>query len=91
MTIVERMRKELQPLGTAPVVQLFLADDGMTNSDFVARCIDELDNMHIRALLGERPTNLEKLAYKLLLDSAHINLEQESERENFLTQTKEVK
>jgi hypothetical protein len=34
--------------------------------------------------VGDGPTNLEKLAYQLLLDSAYIDLKQEAEREAWL-------
>lgn len=78
-TIVERMRNQLRPRGTAPVVQLHIAGYGMFNSDFVTQCIDELDKMHIRAACGDKPTALERLAYQVLLDSAYIDLKHEAE------------
>ena len=78
-TIIERLRNQLQPRGTAPVVQLFIAGYGMYNSDFVTKCIDELDRMHLRAAVGDKPTALEQLAYQVLLDSAYIDLQHEAE------------
>ena len=83
--ITERMRNQLQPKGTAPIVQLQLAGLGLFNSDFINKCIDELERMPIRAALGESPTNLEKLAYQLLKDSAYIDIKSEEEREIWLT------
>lgn len=77
MTVIERLRNNLQPLGTAPVVQLRVAGYGMVNSDFINKCIDELERMPIRALVGDMPNNLEKLAYMLLCDSAYIDPEAE--------------
>lgn len=80
-TIVERMRNNLQPRGTAPVVQLIIAKYGMFDSNFVHQCIDELERMPIRAAVGDKPTKLEQLAYQILLDSAFIDLEHEAQRE----------
>ena len=84
MTLIERLRNNLQPRGTAPVVQLHLAGYGMFNKEFVDLCLDELEKMPMRAAVGDGPTNLEKLAYQLLLDSAYIDLKHEAEREQFL-------
>jgi hypothetical protein len=84
MDIIKRLRGNLQPRGTAPVVQLRIAGHGMFNSDFVSKCIDDLEKIPLRAHLGDHPSNLEKLAYQLLLDSAYIDLKQESEREKWL-------
>jgi hypothetical protein len=84
MTLIERLRNALQPKGTAPVVQLRLSGYGMFNSDFVTKCLDELERMPMRAAVGDGPTNLEKLAYQLLMDSAYIDLKHEAEREEFL-------
>lgn len=72
-SITDRMRAVLQPGGTAPVVCLRL-NDRFFDKDFIHGCIDELDKMPIRAALGEPPTNLEKLAFMLLCDSAYIDL-----------------
>lgn len=85
-SVVERMRNNLQPRGTAPVVQLRLSGYGMFDSEFVAKCIDELERIPARALVGDMPTNLEKLAYQLLLDSAFIDLKHEQEQEERLAQ-----
>lgn len=71
MTVTERMRHHLQPRGTAPVVRLDL-NDRFFHVDFINKCIDELEKMPLRAALGEQPSNLEKLAYTLLCDSAYI-------------------
>jgi hypothetical protein len=78
-TIIERLRNQLQPKGTAPIVQLFIAKYGFFNKDFVHECIDELDRMHLRVACGDKPTALEKLAYQVLLDSAYIDLQHEAE------------
>ena len=72
LTITERMRHYLKPKGTAPIVQLHLAECGIFNHDFITACIDELDQIPVRAALGQPPTKLEQLAYQLLCDSAYI-------------------
>ena len=83
--IIQRLRNNLQPRGTAPIVILRTLGVGIEmHSDFVNKCIDELEQMPMRAALGETPTNLEKLAYQLLLDAAYIDLKQEAEREAWL-------
>jgi hypothetical protein len=84
MDIIKRLRDNLQPRGTAPVVKLRIAGHGMFNSDFVSKCIDDLENITLRAHVGDPPSNLEKLAYQLLLDSAYIDLKHENEREKWL-------
>jgi len=84
MDIIKRLRNNLKPQGTAPVVRLHLAGYGMFDSNFVSGCIDDLEKIVIRAELGGVPSNLEKLAYQLLLDSAHIDLKYEREREQWL-------
>ena len=85
MTLIERLRNNLQPKGTAPIVGLSTRGAGIwMNKDFVDRCLDELERMPMRAAVGDGPTHLEQLAYQLLLDSAYIDLKQEAEREAWL-------
>lgn len=78
-TIIERLRNQLQPRGTAPIVQLFIAKYGYFDKDFVHECIDELEKIPMRVACGDKPTVLEKLAYQVLLDSAYIDLKHEAE------------
>lgn len=84
--IIRRLRANLQPKGTAPIVLLCpLHSSGIEmHVDFVQKCIDELERIPNRVALGDMPTNLEKLAYQLLLDSAYINPKHEAEREQWL-------
>lgn len=81
--IIQRLRANLQPKGTAPIVLLRpMHSVGIEmHVDFVQKCIDELEKMPNRVALGDMPTNLEKLAYQLLLDSAYIDPKHEAERE----------
>jgi len=73
MTIIEQLRNSLQPRGTDPIVILRTMGVGIVlHADFVTMCIDELERMPMRAMLGEEPSNLERLAYMLLCDSAYI-------------------
>ena len=84
--IIRRLRANLQPKGTAPIVLLRpLHSSGIEmHVDFVQKCIDELERIPNRVALGDMPTNLEKLAYQLLLDSAYIDPKHEAEREQWL-------
>lgn len=84
MDVIKLLRENLQPRGTADVVQLRISGYGMYNSDFIDQCIDDLEKIAIRAELGQPPSNLEKLAYQVLLDSAYIDLKYEREREQWL-------
>jgi hypothetical protein len=87
LNIIERMREELQPKGTAPIVILRPMGIGIEmHADFVTKCIDELERIPMRAAVGEVPSNLEKLAYQLLLDSAYIDPKAEREREERLAE-----
>jgi hypothetical protein len=75
MTIIERLRANLRPTGTAPIVQLHIDGYGFYDADFISKCIDDLEKMEVCAALGDGPNNLEKLAYELLLSSAYIERE----------------
>lgn len=72
LPITEQMRHALKPRGTANISRLQM-DDPFVDYNFVLRCIDELEKIPTRAALGDNPTNLEKLAYMLLCDSAFIS------------------
>lgn len=75
MTIIERLRNNLQPKGTAPIVILRPMGIGIElHADFVTKCIDELEKIELLAMVGEEPSNLERLAFMLLCDSAYIDL-----------------
>lgn len=69
---IEQMREALKPKGTAKVCRLHLAQYGMYDSDFIASCIDDIQRLHLRVMMGEEATNLEKLAISILMDSAGI-------------------
>ena len=80
MSITERMRNNLRPRGTLQVIGLHL-NDRFFDAGFINQCIDELDRMTARAAVGDVPSNLEKLAYTLLMDSAYIDIEHEREQQ----------
>jgi hypothetical protein len=86
MTLITRLRNNLQPQGTAPLVQIRLRSCAMFNKEFVDKCLDELERMPIRSAMGDGPNNLERLAYEVLMDSAYIDLKHEAEREEQLAQ-----
>jgi len=72
LPITEQMRRALKPRGTANISRLQM-DDPFVDYNFVLKCIDELEKIPVRAALGDNPSNLEKLAYMLLCDSAFIS------------------
>ncbi len=72
LPITEQMRHALKPRGTANISRLQM-DDPFVDYNFVLKCIDELEKIPVRAALGDNPSNLEKLAYMLLCDSAFIS------------------
>ena len=79
MTIIERLRNNLQPQGTAPIVILRSRGIGIElHADFVTKCINELEQIELLAMVGEEPSNLEKLAFMLLCDSAYIDPKKEA-------------
>ena len=79
MTIIERLRNNLQPQGTAPIVILRSRGIGIElHADFVTKCINELEKIELLAMVGEEPSNLEKLAFMLLCDSAYIDPKKEA-------------
>jgi hypothetical protein len=83
-SIIQRLRENLQPRGSAPFVLLRpMHSSGIeVRADFVSKCIDELERMPMRVAMGGTPTNLEKLAYQLLLDSAYIDPTKEKANED---------
>lgn len=70
MKSVEELRYALKPKGTANVCRL--APYGMYDSDFISSCIDDIEKLHLKVMLGEPVSNLEKLAISILMDSAGI-------------------
>ena len=69
-TLVEKLREELQPKGTAPVVKLFLFY--YAEKDFVEDCLKELDKI---ISIGEDLSPLQKVAVKVLITSSQRPLE----------------
>ena len=70
-SITQQMRDNLAPKGTADLCHIFMRC-GHFEKDFIWKCIDELERMPMRAAVGDTPTNLEKLAYELLMESSYL-------------------
>ena len=71
--IIKRMRDTLVPQGTLPIVRLHTGETSLyVDHDFVKSCIDDLEKLSARAVLGDKPNNLERLAFMLLCESACI-------------------
>ena len=77
----QRMREVLAPRGSLKSVRLHLNNYGYVDPDFVRRCLDEVDMLSMKQMLGENPSNLEKLAVMLLIDSAYIELSKEKDND----------
>jgi hypothetical protein len=74
ISLTKIMRCKLVPQGTLPAVKLHLNNYGYVNHDFILRCLDEIDKLPMKQALGEPPSELERLAIMLLMDSAYIEL-----------------
>jgi hypothetical protein len=75
--IINQLKEALVPHGTMPVVRLFLKDQGANyfNHDFVTSCINEFQKKSLLVCCElEEFTPLEKLAMRVLFDSAYIDL-----------------
>ena len=70
-SIADQLRDNLAPKGTADLCHIFMRC-GHFDREFIWKCIDELERMPMRAAVGDTPTNLEKLAYMLLMESAGL-------------------
>jgi hypothetical protein len=78
--ILRALRRNLQPQGTAPIVFLRHRHSWGIElpADFVNKCIDEMERIVCLQPINGPPSNLEKLAFYLLLDSAHIDSSKEN-------------
>ena len=75
--VLTKMKQELVPQGSAPLVRLFLNPATYFDATFVAACISELAKLEMSAVLGCPPSPLQRLAAHVLIDSAYITLEKE--------------
>jgi hypothetical protein len=67
------LKEQLQARGTAKVVRLaFLDSSAYYKEDFVHACLDEIQQVILRKMLGEEATPLEMLAMQVLLESAYF-------------------
>lgn len=67
----DSIRKVLQPKGELPLVKLSLRDHGYVALQEISEAIDEMENLFPQVKAGiTELTPLEKLAIRLLLDSA---------------------
>lgn len=73
MTVIERLRSGLKPVGSSAAVPLQMYEQAFT-SDFVNACLAEIEAFESRVALGATLTHLEKLAYVLLLENCGMSL-----------------
>lgn len=72
--LIRTLRNNLQPSGTAQVVQLHINSYGMFDVNAVQKAVDRLEYlMTIGVALGEKATPLEALGIRLLLDSIYYD------------------
>lgn len=75
-SIFDRMRNNLRPRGSAPIVGIGFEGIGgksYLHEEFVHSCINTLEQKVMMATAGIEPLNpLEKLAAQLLMSSAYI-------------------
>lgn len=71
--IIAQMKAELAPQGTAPLVRLFLREASYFKKEFVDACIKEMETLPARAAVDSKISALEKLAVRVLVDSAYLN------------------
>lgn len=74
--IFKQLRETLVPQGTAPVVPIGFNDSGLGgrafyDAEFIQRCINDMEARTLSAVLDPL-SDLEKLAFQLLLSSAYI-------------------
>jgi hypothetical protein len=69
--IIQEMRETLVAVGDASLVKLTLVNGFFTEA-FVKDCINSISMMNVRIMLGENPSPLERLAIRVLMDSANI-------------------
>lgn len=72
--ITEFLKAQLPGRGTEQIVGLGYkgAGAGYYKKEFVDSCLDEMEKVVMRKVLGEDPTPLEVLAIQLLLESAYF-------------------
>ena len=80
ITNLTALRERLTPPCEAVSQRLRLKGNGLwVAREFVSECITELERVSIREAAGEAPNALERLAYRLLVESAeeeHRDLKQ---------------
>lgn len=75
--IIEHLRNQLSPKGTADIVRIGFIDSSASNvafynSAFITKVIDAMEKRLITVEMGEPLTPLERLGVDVLLSSAHI-------------------
>ena len=72
--LIKKLREQLVPGGTAPIVKLHLEGYGYFSHADVVKAIDRLEYaMTIGHALGEKLNPLESMGAQLLLDSIYHN------------------
>ena len=72
--LIEDLRNRLQPGGTLNVVNLQIRERYF-DKEFVDACINQIQKLNIKLMLGGKINALEQLAIMLLCDSAYIDIQ----------------
>lgn len=73
--LFDRMRADLRPQGTAPLVRLFIRDSSYYDVGFVERAVERARSRASTVAAGLDEFNeLEQLGMRVLLDSAYLEL-----------------
>lgn len=73
-SITDMLRERLKPRGTANISTLELGSV-FYHSDFIEQCIQELERIPAMAAVGEMPSPLQKLAYDILINGCHLEMD----------------
>jgi len=72
LPVLEVMRRNLVPRGTAPLVGLRLQSATYVDKELVTAAINELEKLPLMVMLGEEVSPLQKIAIMVLRDSAYL-------------------
>ena len=81
MTVVEKLRNKFETDETPELIRLHL-EHAFFKQPFIHECIRDVERLAVRIQMEDKISNLEKLAYLLLCDSAYIEFKQSERKES---------
>lgn len=73
--LIDKLRRNLKPKGTAPIVCLHMNSPSMYSEDFIQQCLSELEKKILLFQVGLEDNSfspLDQLSLQVLMDSACI-------------------